>query len=127
MKVSIQKLWVADLIINVVLPILAGAIIYYAANYFELNKYVRNQLPDGLWAWALFSCTLIIWDRRIHLLWISSTFVLCILFEVLQYFRVIRGVGDYLDVLTYFIFGIAALLVNKYFIITFKYNYANEN
>src|SRR6185312_3841027 len=118
-----NKLQKIDFIINVVLPILAGIGIYCTSNYYATGHYLRNQLPDGLWAWSLFSCILIIWDRRIHSFWISVAFVFCIGFEVLQHFQIIRGVGDYLDVLMYFISGIIALLANKYFFILFKSNY----
>lgn len=122
-----NKLQKIDFIINVVLPILAGIGIYYTSNYYATGHYLRNQLPDGLWAWSLFSCILIIWDRRIHSFWISVAFVFCIGFEVLQHFQIIRGVGDYLDVLVYFISGVIALLANKYFFILFKSNYDSQN
>ena len=122
-----DKFHKADFFINVVSPILVGIGIYYMASVGKMHGYTRNQLPDGLWAWSLFSCILIIWRRAIHPLWISLAFVLCIGLEVLQHYQVIRGVGDYLDVMAYTISGTIALLANKFFFITFKYSYDKNN
>ena len=112
-----------DLTINVLLPILVGMIIYFLSNYFEINTFARNHLPDALWAWSLFSCILIIWERSVSTFWIAVVFAFCILFEVMQHYQFINGVGDYLDVLFYLLAGTLALLFNQYFFILFKYNY----
>ena len=122
-----DKLQKADFLINVVVPLLSGIGIYYVARHFAINKFTRNQLPDALWAWSLFSCILIIWVRRINALWISVAFVFCITFEVFQHYQIISGAGDYLDILVYVMSATIALSVNNFFFILFKYNYDNQH
>jgi hypothetical protein len=100
-----------------------GAAIYVTAH---VTGFSRNQLPDALWAWALFSCLLIIWNRRITV-WIIAAFVLCTLFEILQHYQWIPGTGDYFDVMVYGISGTLALLTNKYFSILFNNNYDHKH
>jgi hypothetical protein len=55
-----RRATIIDFTLNVVLPIVTGMAIYFAADKLSLNKFIRNQLPDGLWAYSLISCTLII-------------------------------------------------------------------
>lgn len=119
-----HKLQKIDLFINVIIPLVIGAGIYTMGH---LSGFVRNQLPDALWAWALFSCLLIIWNRRANTFWIVASFVSCIAFEVLQNYKWIPGKGDYLDVMVYGISGTLALLTNQYFFILFNYNYDHTN
>ena len=114
-----RKAQLTDLFLNVVLPILLGILIYYFAGKFSLNKYIRNQLPDGLWAYSLVSSILIIWDRKITAIWIIIIFIFFILFEGLQYFKIINGTADMVDIITYFIFASIALILNKFFLTTF--------
>jgi hypothetical protein len=114
-----RKLQVIDIAFNVILPILLGVIIYYTADCFSLNQYIRNQLPDGLWAYSLVSSILIIWNRKIKIIWILMVAIFFILFEVLQYFQIISGTADYLDIIIYFAFSIISLFLNKYFLTTF--------
>lgn len=118
-----SKFYKTDLFINVLMPILIGMGIYFLSNHFEIRTFTRNHLPDALWAWSLFSCILIIWERRVPVFWITLVFAFCILFEVMQHYQFINGVGDYIDVLFYLLAGSLALLVNQYFFILFKYNY----
>jgi hypothetical protein len=113
----IQK---TDLLLNVVTPLLAGTAIYFTANFIVLNKFIRNGLPDGLWSYALASCILIIWNRKMNIFWMVLIFLFYVLFEILQYLNIIDGTGDYLDIIIYFGFSIIPLLTNKYFITVFK-------
>jgi len=118
-----QRLQKIDIFFNVVLPVIVGLGIYYSADFFNINMYIRNELPDGLWSYSLMSSMLIIWNRKINFFWAAITFSFCILFETLQYLQVIYGVGDLIDIITYFIFVTIALITNSHFLTTFKIKY----
>jgi len=55
-----------DIILNVICPVLAGCLIYYAGYTGYLPSLVQNYVPDGLWAYAFISAILITWDRHIN-------------------------------------------------------------
>lgn len=116
---------IIDTSCNVIIPLLLGVIMYVLTNKRLISTTVNYNLSDGIWAYALQSCILIIWDRKINIFWISVTFLFSIAFEIFQYLHVLRGTGDILDILAYFIFSGVALLTNNYFItIIYKTNYA---
>jgi uncharacterized membrane protein len=99
-----------DILVNVVLPICLGIFFYI----FPVCRLVRNHAPDGLWAYALTSSILIVWNRKINLLWLFIAFISSIVFEILQTYHIVKGVGDKKDILTYLIFGIIALYSNNF-------------
>lgn len=103
-----------DILLNVMLPIGVGCLIYAAAG-FPLPSIVRNYLPDGLWAYALMSSILIVWDRSIHFLWVVLAILSGIAYEWLQYRHILAGTGDAGDIAAYTVFGLLALLFNPYF------------
>jgi hypothetical protein len=111
MKLSLKQ----DIFLNIVLPLFAGSYLYVMCLSTPLTGFWRNQLPDGLWAYALFSSLLIIWDRQINTFWISVIFILFSAFEALQHFHFIGGTGDWLDIIMYFSFSGISLLTNKFF------------
>ena len=104
-----------DITLNIALPIVASSFIYLTFEPFGFQRIINNYLPDGLWAYALISAILIIWQRKVHLVWVITSFILFILFEILQYYHIAQGTGDCWDIFTYSIFGLIALLTNKYF------------
>jgi len=95
-----------DSIINVILPIMMGTAIYFLSDKILFPVLIKNFLPDGLWAYSLISCMLIVWNRKIHALWISLVFVLFFVLELLQYLGIISGTGDIFDIFIYFAFGL---------------------
>ena len=104
-----------DILLNGVLPIFIGAVLYFLElNHFDLFI-VKNYFPDGLWAYSFISIILIIWDRRINYFWILVVFIFSIIFELLQYYHIINGTGDIWDIVTYFIFFAIAIMTNKFF------------
>jgi hypothetical protein len=110
-----------DIILNVLFPIIIGTFIYNISGLIKLPLYVRDQFPDGLWAYSFISCILIIWNRAIKILWILIAFASFTFFEIFQALGIINGIGDLLDILVYFTFSIVALLSNKYFLKFLKY------
>jgi hypothetical protein len=100
-----------DITINIAVPITLGTALYFMTT----EKVFRNYLPDGLWAYALTSCVLIIWNRTTNLLWLCLTGSLFLTFEFLQSMHFIKGTGDLIDAFIYFAFGLLALSTNKFF------------
>jgi len=100
-----------DIALNILLPIIAGAAIYFT----NATPFIRNYIPDGLWAYGLTSSILIIWNRRINVLWLTLTACIFIVFEGLQAQQIIKGTGDFLDIIIYFVSGITALAINIFF------------
>jgi hypothetical protein len=107
----IKKLLFLDLFLNVISPLFVGYLIYL--DFFMTPPVVKNYLADGLWAYALISALLIIWDRKPYSLWIGLAILLGVGFEFLQHTSIIPGIGDFFDLLTYLIFSSFALYVNK--------------
>ena len=104
-----------DLLLNVALPITLGSALYLVSFSTNITGFARNQLPDGLWAYAFISCILIIWNRTINPIWMAGTISTAIIFEGLQWRHFIEGTGDLHDVTTYIAFFAIALMGNLYF------------
>ena len=105
----------SDILLNVVLPLFLGFLIYYSASRWAVAAIVRNYLPDGLWAYAFISAMLFIWDRDMPIFWVISLFLLSALFEFLQYRHIIAGTGDVRDVATYYLAFLLAMGLNPVF------------
>jgi hypothetical protein len=121
------------LIIHVLFPLLLGGGIYWAARPAALafknsahlsplvgSKYLPHwvvfNLPDGLWSYSFLSFTLILWKNERSLnayLWLSIAFLVGILLEICQYFHLISGTFDWLDILVYLIFNLFAIIQFK--------------
>ena len=105
----------SDSLLNIILPLLLGAVIYWVGETVAIPAVVRNYLPDGFWAYAFISSILVIWGRKIHIAWIVTVFLVSVCFELLQYYQKIAGTGDIKDVITYFTAFTIALISNTYF------------
>jgi hypothetical protein len=112
--ISLSK--ATDIFLNVVIPLFLGYIFYLLGNEIVVPGMIPNYLPDGLWAYALQSCILIIWNRKINIIWNIAIMLFVVMFELLQYLHFIKGTGDFFDIITYFIFFGIALTANKFFI-----------
>lgn len=104
-----------DIGLNVLCPLLIGALFYIGGDNSGVNKFIRNHLPDGLWAYALISSILIIWNRQIQRFWIYMAYLIFLGLELLQHFQIINGTADVLDVVVYFVCSVTGILLNKYF------------
>ncbi len=103
-----------DLLFNVITPVVLGSLIYFFPHEKINNRFIKFYLADGLWAYALTSAILIIWDRTFNFLWICLVFFLFILVELCQQYQIIPGNGDYLDVCVYSLFSGLSFFLNKY-------------
>jgi len=104
-----------DIFLNGIIPIILGTIIYFTPTDKFSFVQIRNYLPDGLWAFGLTSCILIIWDRKINLLWIFLTVCLFFVFEFFQALNIIKGTYDINDIFIYLSFGLFAIIINPFF------------
>jgi hypothetical protein len=104
-----------QIVLNVAVPIALGLFIYFIAAINLISRQLSNFLPDGLWAYALASCLLIVWDRQANFIWMTILGCFFITFELLQWLHYIEGTGDIKDVLIYFFFGFLALTTNQFF------------
>ena len=131
-------------IVHCSFPILIGIAIYvqlrgfhliniktsYLSFYYSLKvpNWIKYNLPDGLWFYALLSTIGLIWkeDSSIYfVLWLLFSIVLTYLSEVLQAFHIIPGTFDWYDLLAYtialFIFYfINFKQINEQLLFTFK-------
>jgi predicted Na+-dependent transporter len=112
-----------DIVINVLLPLFLGTLIYVLSTDADIVSFVKNYVPDGLWAYALISAVLIIWERRIDPFWVTTIFVLAAVFEFAQYIGLVGGTADAIDVLVYFTCFLIGISLNRYF----KTNLKNQN
>jgi len=69
--------------------------------------WVLYSLPDGLWLFSFSSAVMVIWERELKLysfiIWISML-ILVISLEILQYYNIINGTFDIIDII-FFIFA----------------------
>ena len=99
-----------DVLLNVIIPILLGSLFYLCTLPYPYI--LRFYIPDALWAYAFTSIILIIWERVYNILWLSIIVVFFCVFELLQFLGILPGTGDLIDVLTYCISFLCALLLN---------------
>ena len=91
-----------------------GVLIYYLPYYIFIYAFIINFLPDGLWAYAFTSTILLIWNREINIFWLIVLGLCFVFFEFLQFAHVLKGTGDVLDIIIYFLFGISAITINNF-------------
>lgn len=103
-----------DMLLTVFAPLLAGLFVYRVEQYIAIPAIVRYYVPDGLWAYAFGSCMLIVWERKIHWLWIGGAIMVSVMYELGQYYHFIQGIGEVQDVMTYLLFFSLALLSNAF-------------
>jgi hypothetical protein len=101
------------ILLNVIFPIILGGIIYIGDRFDLLPNNISNYLPDGLWAYSFTSAIIAIWDRKINYFWLSILAFCFISFELMQYFKLLKGTGDIKDVFIYLLFGFFSIIINN--------------
>ncbi len=104
-----------DVSCNMILPLFIGTAVYLLKKIISLPPIIVNYLPDGLWAYSLQSCLLIIWNRKVNWMWMMALLIFCAGFEILQKTNYLSGTGDIYDFIVYVIFMATALLFNNIF------------
>jgi hypothetical protein len=98
---------------TVIIPLFLG-ISLYVLNAQGLSLYfIRNYLPDGLWAFSFTSAILMIWGGKINRFWITAILFIFPAFELLQLTQIINGVADFKDVICYYLFAALAFFIYK--------------
>lgn len=95
---------------------IAVGCLIYAIRFGDpfLKSFLLYNLPDGLWAFGFAGLLLSINRLQSKLAWLSTLALIGVSGELLQYYRIIPGTFDYLDILCYF-GGIAlALLCHQF-------------
>jgi hypothetical protein len=103
------------IVYNIFIPLLLGVLIYYLPYYFLVYDFITNFLPDGLWAYAFTSTILLIWNREINIFWLIVLGLCFVFFEILQFAHVLKGIGDVLDIIIYFLFGFFSIIMNNFY------------
>lgn len=83
---------------------------------FELYDWILFSLPDGLWLFSYMSVTLYIWKGKISLsniFWILFIPLIAISSEIGQYFQIIPGTFDSIDIIMYLLGAIFPYIVYK--------------
>jgi hypothetical protein len=91
--------------------------------HVKLWKWIIYSLPNGLWLFSFINLFLIIWERQIckfSLIWLIIPPTLGIGSEILQYFGLIHGTFDYIDLIICIIATIIPFLSEKSLTIKWK-------
>ena len=131
------------LILNILIPVISGALYYYLFSpdidfiiridaWFGINgvrlffdhdgrlfRFVRNYLPDMLWAYSLFFSVYVIVGNKTAKLWkiLLVTGVFSVLMEVMQLTPYVHGTFDFFDIVVELFAGLIAVFVIKNFFI----------
>ena len=102
--------------------LLLGVLVYFLFDIELLRKenlvlsIIRNFLPDLCWVLSFFFISIIFMSNIVkHSIIINSIYVFSIsmLYECLQYFNIVNGTFDILDILIYVISILIACLIEK--------------
>jgi hypothetical protein len=113
-----------QILLHVLIPLLSGVLIYalwrgiaIASSkplfVFNIPYWLKYNLPDGLWLYALLSSLNIIWNNKPSpslLIWVISITLLSISTEFLQKKKLIPGTYDTGDIIAYVIASTICLL-----------------
>jgi hypothetical protein len=124
MPATIKKL--LHISVYIWLPLGFGTLIYLKGTY-SIPIWIRYNLPDGLWLFALLNTFAAIWGsgKSSLVLWAVTVILLSIIMEYLQKMHLIPGTFDLWDILAYVL---ASLLSASIYFLTnlFKKLKSNE-
>lgn len=104
-----------DLLLNGLLPLLLGWLLYNTALLSYLPAIFQSHLADGLWAYAFASVLLIAWNRVVPWAWMLIAMIVAAGFEWLQAAGTIPGTADWKDGLIYLLAMGISIGLNPYF------------
>lgn len=96
--------------VHVLLPLVSGSAIYalyreysfvYLGTFSPVHNIIAYNLPDGLWQYSFSSSMLLIWKNTTPqplFVWFSVAAVIGLLAEIAQYFNVLCGTFDLIDI-----------------------------
>lgn len=80
---------------------------------YNYSNWLLYNLPDALWVYSYTVLIVAIWGYRNSLeskIWLSTVPIICIGYEIAQYFYIIKGTYDIKDV----IYSITAIVIGSY-------------
>ena len=126
------------LLLNILIPILIGVVIYcfispevdfikifqsvtcikwcrYEYKNNDLCRFIRNYLPDMLWAYSLIFSAYAVFDNKTkNLKWIIiAVSLLIVIIEILQLTKIIHGTFDIFDILAEITAVLIAVIILK--------------
>lgn len=110
---SIAATYTVDIVITVVLPLLAGILLYSYSHHHYLPSIIRNYIPDACWAFAFMSVICIIWQRNPPTNWVIITCISAVSYELAQYFALVSGYADVIDLVVYVLAFAYAYYLNQ--------------
>lgn len=108
-----RKGLITDLLLNCVLPIIVGVLIYMGSQRYDYPSFISGHLADLFWAYAYASAILLVWTRELNIVWFFTALLSSYFFEWGQYTGIFAGVGDWMDVFVYSVGFAVALVLNK--------------
>ena len=100
---------------------LPGIVTFLKSNFWVYENLLPiwsvDSLTEGLWAYSFFYTINLVWKEKqeAYIFWILTSYIIIILPEILQYYKVVKGTFDGQD-LIFLSLGIAL----STFIISFK-------
>ncbi|MCR6720224.1 MAG: hypothetical protein NVV59_07945 [Chitinophagaceae bacterium] len=91
-------------------PLVAGTLIYSFEDLPLFQGFIRNYIPDFLWAFSWGSCMLWLWNGCVPTGWWIAVVASFTIFELGQMKGVIQGHGDFRDIIIY---GIGLFFAKK--------------
>jgi len=116
---------------HVAIPLFVGFMIYLLSRANDIIAYkwipiqfsfkklswlpywVKYNLPDGLWLYALTTLMILLWKRKINIHssgWIFSGFIIAVITEFGQKYGYVPGTFDWMDLVFYLIAMFLAIL-----------------
>lgn len=96
----------------------------------KLPNWFLYSLPDGLWIFSYISLILLLWKNEIHtynFFWVYIIFFIAIISEIGQYFNLIPGTFDVVDLIFYALGAIIPLIIYNNNIFTKKEKQYEQN
>lgn len=92
----------------------------------SIPDFIVYALPDGLWMFSYMSVILYLWNndlKKENFLWVFGLPIIAIASEIGQYFGLVKGTFDIMDLLLYLLGGLLPFYIYKVEIINFKTKY----
>ncbi len=89
----------------------------FAGFEIYIPKLILNSLPDGVMVYSATSLMLMIWNcdlsKKTALLWIFTPFIVAVIFELFQFFKLFPGTFSVSDMLFYLLGFVLPFIICK--------------
>lgn len=109
-----RKAIYTDLLLTVLAPLCLGICCYIFYPFIKNISWLSSHLADACWAFAFTNALLIVWHRKPVAGWLLMAAGTAVFYEYCQYKGWLAGTGDIIDIITYLLAGMLALLVNNF-------------